>query len=233
VATLHATRIVKQKVRQIAAHLLEASPEDIEIADGRVQVRGVPARAISLGSLAYEAYMGQTLPEGMEAHLEAKYVYDPPGYTFSCAAHVAVVEVDPETWLVTPRSYFVMHDCGTVINPRQVEGQLHGGVVAGLGEAFFEELVYDRNGQLMVQTLMDYLVPTMNETMPMVMDHMETPSPFSANGAKGAAEGGLIGAPAAFICAVADAIRPLGLELRQCPATPRVLFELARTPAVR
>ena len=227
VATLEATRILKQKIQRIAAHFLEASPEDIEIVDGQVRVRGTPSRAIPLASLSYEAYMGQTLPEGIEPTLEVKYIYDPPHYTYSYAAHIAVVEVDPETWVITPKHYFVMHDCGTVINPRQVEGQVHGGVVAGLGEAFFEELVYDQNGQLMVQTMMDYLPPTMNETMPMVIGHMETPSPFSANGAKGAAEGGLIGSPAAFICAVADAVRPLGIEVRQCPATPRVLFELS------
>ncbi len=228
VATLHATRTLKDKIRKIAAHLLEASAEDIEIVEREVRVRGVPDRAVSLASLAYEAYMGQRLPEGVEPTLEAKYIYDPPGYTYSCAAHVAVVEVDPETWIVTPRAYFVMHDCGTVINPRQVEGQLEGGIVAGLGQAFFEELVYDGNGQPMTRTFMDFLLPTLNETMPMVTDNMVTPSPFSANGAKGAAEGGLIGAPAAFIGAVNDAVRPLGIEVRCSPVTPQVLFDLAR-----
>jgi carbon-monoxide dehydrogenase large subunit len=100
--------------------------------------------------------------------------------------------------------------------------------VAGLGEAFFEELVYDANGQLMGQTLMDYLLPTMNEAMPITTDHMETPTPFNDNGVKGAAEGGLIGSPAAFINAVNDAVRPLGIEVRDCPVSPRVLFELSR-----
>ena len=102
-----------------------------------------------------------------------------------------------------------------------------GGVVAGLGQAFFEELVYDRDGQLLTQSLMDYLLPTLNETMPMTLDHMVTPSPVHPNGVKGAAEGGLIGSPAAFVNAVNDALRPLGIEVRQCPVTPRVLFDLA------
>jgi carbon-monoxide dehydrogenase large subunit len=132
---------------------------------------------------------------------------------------------------VTPREYFIVHDCGTVINPRQVEGQLHGGVVGGLGEALLEEIVYDDNGQLLTGTLMDYLLPTMNETMPMVIGHLETPSPFSVNGTKGAAEGGILGAPAAIVCAVADALRPLGIEVRQCPVSPQLLFRLAEAQA--
>ena len=167
----------------------------------------------------------------MEPGLEARFVYDPPHYTYTCAAHIAVVEVDPATWTVTPREYFIVHDCGTIINPRQVEGQLHGGVVGGLGEALLEELVYDENGQLLTGTLMDYLLPTLNETMPIVTDHMETPSPFSVNGTKGAAEGGIIGAPAAIVCAISDALRPLGIEVRQCPVSPQLLFRLAEARA--
>ncbi len=227
VATLQASRILRTKIQRIAAGRLEASPEDIEIVDGQVMVRGTPSRALSLAAVAHDAYLAQSLPEGVEPHLEAKFIYDPPAYVFSCAAHIAVVEIDPGTWIVTPKSYHVFHDCGTIINPRQVEGQVMGGVVAGLGEAFFEELVYDRNGQLLTQSLMDYLLPTLNETMPMTLDHMVTPSPVHPNGVKGAAEGGLIGAPAAFINAVNDALRPLGIEVRQCPVTPRVLFDLA------
>jgi carbon-monoxide dehydrogenase large subunit len=227
IAVLEATRQVKGKLRKLAAHLLEASPEDIDIEAGQVMVRGAPFRALALGAVAEEAYRGQVLPEGMEPGLEARFVYDPPEYTYTCAAHVAIVEVDPETWMVAVREYFIVHDCGTVINPRQVEGQLHGGVIGGLGEALLEELVYDENGQLLTGSLMDYLLPTVNEAMPLVIEHMETPSPFSVNGAKGAAEGGMIGAPAAIVCAVADALRPLGVEVRQCPLSPQVLFRLA------
>jgi carbon-monoxide dehydrogenase large subunit len=224
---LEATRRVKQKAAELAAHLLEVSPKDIEIDAGRVNVRGAAFRVLSLGAVAEEAYRGQRLPAGMEPGLEARFVYDPPHYTYTCAAHVAIVEVDPQTWKVTPREYFIVHDCGTVINPRQVEGQLHGGVVGGLGEALLEELVYDEQGQLLTGTLMDYLLPTVNETMPIVIDHMETPSPFSVNGTKGAAEGGMIGSVGAIVCAVADALRPLGIEVRQCPLSPEVLFRLA------
>jgi carbon-monoxide dehydrogenase large subunit len=228
IAVLEATRRLKKKVTELAAHLLEVSPADIEIDASGAQVRGAAFRVLSLGALAEEAYRGQRLPEGMEPGLEARFVYDPPEYTYTCAAHVAIVEVDPETWTVAPRAYFIVHDCGTVINPRQVEGQLHGGVVGGLGEALLEQLVYDENGQLLTGTLMDYLLPTMNETMPIVIEHLETPSPFSVNGTKGAAEGGIIGAPAAIVCAVADALRPLGIEVRQCPVSPQVLFGLAQ-----
>jgi carbon-monoxide dehydrogenase large subunit len=228
VATLQASRILRQKVQKIAANMLEANPDDIEIADGQVMVRGAPSRSLALAQVAHDAYLAQGLPEGVDPTLEAKFIYDPPDYVFSCAAHIAVVEVDPQTWTVTPKAFFVFHDCGTIINPRQVEGQVMGGVVAGLGEAFFEELVYDRNGQLLTQSLMDYLLPTLNETMPMTLGHMVTPSPVHPNGVKGAAEGGLIGAPAAFVNAVTDALRPLGIEVRQVPITPRVLYELAQ-----
>jgi carbon-monoxide dehydrogenase large subunit len=231
IAVLEATRQVKGKLRRLAAHLLEASPEDIEIEAGQAMVRGAPFRALALGAVAEEAYRGQVLPEGMEPGLEARFIYDPPQYTYTPAAHVAVVEVDPETWTVAVLEYFIVHDCGTVINPRQVEGQLHGGVVGGLGEALLEELVYDANGQLLTGSLMDYLLPTVNETMPMAIEHMVTPSPFSANGTKGAAEGGIIGAPAAIVCAVADALRPAGIEVRQCPLSPQVLFRLAEARA--
>jgi aerobic carbon-monoxide dehydrogenase large subunit len=227
VAVLEATRRVKQKAAELAAYLLEASPKDIEIDAGHAMVRGAAFRVLSLGAVAEEAYRGQRLPPGMEPGLEARFVYDPPHYTYTCAAHVAVVEVDPQTWTITPREYFIVHDCGTVINPRQVEGQLHGGVVGGLGEALLEELVYDEQGQLLTGTLMDYLLPTVNETMPIVIDHMETPSPFSPNGTKGAAEGGMIGSVGAIVCAVADAVRPLGIEVRRCPVSPEVLFRLA------
>jgi aerobic carbon-monoxide dehydrogenase large subunit len=231
IAVLEATRRLKRKVAELAGHLLEVSPDDIEIESGQLAVRGAAFRTVSLGGLAEEAYRGQRLPAGMEPGLEARFVYDPSHYTYTCAAHIAIVEVDPATWTVTPREYFIVHDCGTVINPRQVEGQLHGGVVGGLGEALLEELVYDEHGQLLTGTLMDYLLPTLNETMPIVIDHMETPSPFSVNGTKGAAEGGMIGAPAAIVCAVSDALRPLGIEVRQCPVSPQLLFRLAEARA--
>jgi len=227
IAVLEATRRVKRKVAELAAHLFEVSPEDIEVDAGHAKVRGAAFRTLSLGALAEEAYRGQRLPAGMEPGLEARFVYDPPHYTYTCAAHVAIVEVDPETWTVRPLDYFIVHDCGTVINPRQVDGQLQGGVVGGLGEALLEELVYDEDGQLLTGTLMDYLLPTVNDTMPIVIDHMETPSPFSVNGTKGAAEGGMIGSVGAIVCAVADAVRPLGIDVRQCPVSPQLLFRLA------
>lgn len=183
--------------------------------------------------MAEEAYRGQRLPSGMEPGLQARFVYDPEHYTYTCAAHVAVVEVDPETWTVRPLDYFIVHDCGTVINPRQVDGQLQGGVIGGLGEALLEELVYDGDGQLLTGTLMDYLLPTVNDTMPIAIEHMETPSPFSVNGTKGAAEGGMIGGVGAIVCAVADAVRPLGIDVRQCPVSPEILFKLAGAAARR
>ncbi len=227
VATLQAARLVREKVLALAAHRLEAHVNDLEMSQGAVRVKGVPDRRIPLAVLARDAYMGQHLPPGMEPGLEARYLYDQEHGSWSYAAYLAVVEVDPETWTVVPREIFVVHDCGTPINPRLIEGQIRGGAVQGLGEALYEQLVYDENGQLLSGTLMDYLLPTVHEVMPIAIEHMVTPSPFSANGAKGAGDGGVVGVPAALICAVADAVRPLGIEVTQCPITPDVLSALA------
>ncbi len=227
IATLHAARLVREKILRLGAHRLEAHVDDLEILNGTVMVKGVPAMGLPLAVLARDAYMGQNLPTGMEPGLEARYLYDQQRASWSYAAYLAVVEVDPETWTIAPREIFVVHDCGTPINPRLIEGQIRGGSIQGLGEALYEQLVYDENGQLLVGTLMDYLLPTVHEVVPITIEHMVTPSPFSANGAKAAGDGGVVGVPAALICAVADAVRRLGMELTQCPVTPEVLSELA------
>jgi len=195
--------------------VLEVSAADLELRDGRVSVRGMPDRGVDLTAIARDAG-----PAG----LEVTEIFDPPGPTFSGAVHVASVEVDPETGRVSLRHYVVVEDCGPVINPLIVEGQIHGAVAQGVGEALGERLVYDENGQLLTGTLMEYALPVA-ETLPfLTIGHLETPSPLTPGGHKGMGEGGTIGAPAAIANAVADAVKPLGLGITILPILPERLL---------
>jgi carbon-monoxide dehydrogenase large subunit len=225
-ATIKAARKVREKVLQIAAHRLEASPEDLIIEDGRVFVRGVPASALSVGVIARLAYfLPNALPTGTEPGLEATQYYDPPSISFSNATHAAVVEVDPETGASRLLRYLVVEDCGTVINPLIVDGQVHGGVAQGVGGALWEELVYDPAGQPLADTLLEYAIPTAADLPSVVVEHLETPSPWTINGIKGMGEGGTIGATAAVANAVADALAPLGATVNTLPLRPHRVFE--------
>jgi carbon-monoxide dehydrogenase large subunit len=228
VATLHASRQLRRKIVELAAHRLEAGADDIEIVDGSARVRGVPVSAIRLAVLARDLYMGQHVPQGWEPSLEARFVYDQEEQSHSYAAYVAVVEIDRETWGVRPLEVFVVHDCGTPINPRQIEGQIIGGGIAGLGEALCEHIRYDDTGQPLVTTLMDYALLTAQSAVPFTIQHMITPSLFNPNGAKAAGDGGVVGVPAAVVAAIADAVRPLNISIEQCPITPEMLAEAAR-----
>ena len=196
------------KLRALAAARLEASAEDIVLADGRAGVRGVPDRDIAIAALARLAYAPPRggLPPDLSPGLEATIYFDPPGQTFSGAVHVAAVEVDRETGRVSVTHYVVVEDCGPVINPMLVEGQIHGAVAQGLGETLLEELIYDAEGQLLTATLMEYALPTAESMPAMVIGHLETPSPRMPGGFKGMGEGGTIGSPAALANAVADAV---------------------------
>jgi carbon-monoxide dehydrogenase large subunit len=200
---------VGAKLRALAASRLEADAEDIVLADGRATVRGAPDHGVAIADLARLAYVPPVggLPPGLAPGLEATIYFDPPGHTFSGAVHVAAVEVDRETGRVTVSRYVVIEDCGPVINPLLVEGQIHGAVAQGLGEALLEELVYDAEGQLLTGTLMDYALPKADDLPAFEIGHLETPSPRMPGGFKGMGEGGTIGAPATLANAVADALR--------------------------
>ena len=225
-AAILASRALREKATRIAAHLLEAGAEDIHLEDGRASVRGT-GKSVSLREIASAAYAGaKRLPKGMEPGLEATRFYDPYFGTASNAAHVAVVEVDPETFAVTLRRHVVVEDCGRIINPLVVEGQAIGGVAQGIGAALLEEVVYGDDGQLLTGTLMDYLVPTASEVPAIEVHHLERPSPSTLGGFKGVGEGGTIGAPAAVANAIADALAPLGVEISELPVTPDRLFRL-------
>jgi len=228
-AGILAGRVVREKALSIAAHLLEADPADLEVNQGRVSVRGMPDRALSFGEIARAAYSGaRRLPKGMEPGLEATRFYDPYYGTASNATHGAVVEVDRETCEVRIVRYVVAEDCGRIINPLIVEGQVHGGVAQGIGAALLEEVVYGEGGHLMTGSLMDYLVPAAADIPTIEVHHLETPSPTTLGGFRGMGEGGTIGAPAAIANAISDALTPLGIEVNELPVTPERLFRLIR-----
>ena len=228
-AALGAARIVKAKLLRIAAHLLEAPLEDLVVTDGRIHVRGAPASGLTIAQLAQKAYLAPTeLPAGMEPGLEATHAFDPPALTFSSGTHVCAIEIDPDTGRVRIPGYTIVEDCGRMVNPRVVEGQLHGATAQGLAGALFEEVVYDTNGQNLSATFMDYAVPTAAMLPSFDVDHLERPDPGTPLGMKGMAEGGVMGASAAISNAVADALAPLGIGASRQPFTARAIAAALR-----
>jgi carbon-monoxide dehydrogenase large subunit len=219
-ATKKAAALLAERIKKVASHLLEAAPGDLGIEDGRVSVSGSPDRYIEIPEVARAAYLeAQRLPEGEAGSLEASSGFDPPG-TFSNATHGVVVEIDPETGDVRIDRYVVVEDCGVVINPMIVDGQVRGGVAQGIASALYEQLVYDDDGQPVTSTLIDYTIPTATEVPPVEIFHLETPCEYTETGAKGMGEGGTIGAPGAIANAVTDALSHLGIEVDRLPVTP-------------
>jgi len=213
------------KAQKIAAHLLEASPDDVIFEQGRFHVRGNPTSGKTMGEVAFAAY-GANLPLGADHGLEATSYFDPPNFVWPFGAHICVVEVDPATGNVEIQKYVGVDDCGTIINPMVVEGQLQGGIAQGIAQALYEEVAYDpETGQLMTGSLLDYLVPTCNEIPTPVLDRTITPSPTNELGVKGIGEAGTIAASAAVINAVVDALKPLGIKHVDMPASPDRLWQ--------
>jgi carbon-monoxide dehydrogenase large subunit len=228
-AALGAARILREKLTRIAGHLLEAPPEDLELVDGRVRVRGAPDAGIAVSQLAQKAYLAPTeLPPGMEPGLEAAHAFDPPALTFSSGTHICEVDIDPETGAVAIGRYTIVEECGRLLNPRVVEGQLHGATAQGLGGALLEEVVYDADGQNRSATLLDYALPTAAAMPALEVDHLERLDPGTPLGMKGMAEGGVMGASAAIANAVADALAPLGVDADRQPFTAPRLGEALR-----
>ena len=218
---------VRDRMCRLAGHLLEAGVDDVVLADGVAHVRGFRERAIAFGELARVAYTPPLggLPGGLDPGLQATVYWDSGGSTFSGAVHVAVVEVDRETGRVRIVKYALAEDCGPLVNPLLVDGQIHGAVAQGVGEALLEGLVYDADAQLLSGTLMDYALPRADDLISFEIVHMETPSRLSPSGVKGMGEGGTIGAPAAIANAVADAVSPLGVRITALPIRPETLVE--------
>jgi carbon-monoxide dehydrogenase large subunit len=219
-ATLIAAQKVRAKLIKIASHMLEAAPEDIVLADGAAKVVGTD-RSVTIARMARMAYTQTYRFKGeIEPGLTEQGTYDPPG-TFSNACHVAIVEVDVETGRTTIEKFLVAEDAGRIINPMIAEGQVHGGIAQGIGNALLEEIIYDEDGGILTANLADYMPPTAHEIPPIELHHMETPSANSITKAKGLGEGGTIGAPAAIINAINDALAPFDVQIDEIPATPQ------------
>ena len=218
-ATLLAAQKIRRKLLAIAGDVLEAAPDDIVLEDGSARVSGTD-RSVAIATLARAAYHQTHRFKDIAPGLNESAHYDPPG-TFSNACHVAIVEVDAETGGVSVEKFVAVEDAGRIINPLIADGQVHGGIAQGIGNALFEEIVYDATGNIQTATLADYLPPTCGEIPPLELHHIETPAAASVTGAKGLGEGGTIGAPAAVLNAVNDALSPFGVEIDEMPATPQ------------
>ena len=244
-----AARGVREKALRIAADVLEVDPADLEIDEGVVQVKGTPGASIPLRTVAVLsnplryafdeaakqatqfARPGSTTsrrwPVGDAPGLEHRDYYSPIRSTFASGAHAAIVEIDPTTWEIDVVKYAVVHDCGNVVNPMIVEGQVHGGVAQGVGGALYERMAYDKDGQLQNASFMDFLMPYASEVPDIDIDHQETPSPLNPLGIKGAGEAGVIPGTAAIASAIEDAV---GRRIAAMPISPTELYDLMRTP---
>jgi carbon-monoxide dehydrogenase large subunit len=216
---------VVEKGKKIAAHMLEAAEEDMEFEGGRFSVAGSPNRNVTIQNVAAAAYLADNLPEGMEPLLNEDYVFDPPNFTWPYGTHICVVEVDTETGMVTIPTYVAVDDCGPVVNPAIVDGQLHGGIAQGIAQALYEEAVYDDDGNLVTGTMVDYLIPGAPEIPNMILDRTETPSPTNPMGVKGIGESGAIAAQPAVINAVIDALSHEGVTHVDMPASPMQVWQ--------
>jgi len=218
-ALFNSLQKVKEKGRRIAAHLLEAAPEDVDFAGGNYFVKGSPQRTKGFGEVALAAYLAHNIPEGMEPGLEATTFFNPGNFVFPFGTHIAVVEVDGETGHVTVRRYVAVDDFGNVINPMIVDGQLHGGIAQGTAQALWEGAQYDSNGQLLTGSLMNYAIPKAEFLPNFETDRTVTPSPVNPLGVKGAGEAGTIASTAAVANAVIDALSPFGITHLDMPLT--------------
>jgi carbon-monoxide dehydrogenase large subunit len=224
-----ASERVLAKARRVAAHLLEASPDDIVQSNGHFGVAGAPDRCVGWPELASAAYSSLNLPTGDEPGLEATAFFAPEGEVFGFGAHVAVVRVDRETGKPGLERLVCVDDCGRVLNPLLVEGQMHGGIAQGLGQALLEQVVFDAEGQVLTASLGDYPLPRATD-MPsldnLVLEHTVTPSPWNPLGVKGVGESGTVGAPAAIMNAMVDALEQFGVEHVDFPFTPQKIWRL-------
>jgi carbon-monoxide dehydrogenase large subunit len=213
---------LRSKVLEIAAHALEASPEDLEMEGSVVSVRGTPTRTVRLSEIAEIAYVSHDrLPPGMPPGLDFNVRFKGAPLTFANATHACICEVDIDSGLVKVIRYVVSEDCGPMINPMVVEGQIAGGVVQGIGGVLFEHMIYDDDGNPLTTTFLDYLLPTAADVPVIEYHHLETPAPTNPGGFKGVGEGGAIGAPPAVINAIADALSPFGVRISSQPLGPQ------------
>jgi aerobic carbon-monoxide dehydrogenase large subunit len=217
---------VQEKARKIGAHLLEAAEADVVYENGKVFVKGTPSKSITIQEIAVAAFQTARIPKGMEGGLEATTFFDPSNFVWPFGAHICVVEIDAETGATRIIRYVAVDDCGTRINPMVVDGQLHGGIAQGIGQALFEEAVYDETGQLRTGSLVDYLVPTAADLPSFELSATITPSPVNPLGTKGIGEAGTIASTPAVMNAIVDALEPFGVKDVAMPATPQKVWAL-------
>jgi carbon-monoxide dehydrogenase large subunit len=218
---VRSTTKVIDKVKAIAAHNLEAAPEDIELTGGKFSVKGSPDKGLTLAEVAGAAYVTMDMPEGMEPGLEESTFYDPENFVFPFGAHACIVDVDVETGKIDIVRYVAVDDCGPAINPKLIDGQIHGGITHGIGQALYERIHYDDDGQLVTGTFVDYALPSAADVPSFETDRTETPSPVNELGVKGVGEAGTIAATPAIVNAVIDALRPVGVPFINMPLSPQ------------
>ncbi|HSE89436.1 MAG TPA: molybdopterin cofactor-binding domain-containing protein, partial [Candidatus Binatia bacterium] len=228
IAVYQSAQKVKEKARELASHLLEVDPDDLNFAAGRFSVKGVPKKGFTFQQLAQSAQVAKNLPKGMEPGLAADSQFEPSNFTFPFGTHICVVEVDPQTGRIEIQKYIAVDDCGRVINPLLVDGQLQGGIVQGVGQALFEEVIYDENGQLLTGSLMNYALPRAADLPRLNLTRTVTPTPVNPLGIKGIGEAGTIGSTPAVVNAVVDALAPFGVTHIDMPLTPQKIWLLCQ-----
>jgi carbon-monoxide dehydrogenase large subunit len=226
-ALYRSSQVIREKAVKIAAHLLEASPDDIELREGKYSVKGAPGRGKTLAEIAGASY-GGAVPDEIGTGLEAVDFFRPPDTTFPFGADVAVVEVDPSTGEVDVQRYVAVDDCGNVVSPMLVEGQVHGGLAQGIAQALWEEIVYDESGQLITGSLMDYAVPVAENLPSFETDRTVTTTPLNPLGAKGIGELATIGSAPTIVNAVMDALEPFGIRHLDMPLRPEKVWRAIR-----
>lgn len=226
IAVYQAAERVRENASTLASHLLEVDADDLVFSEGCFSVKGVPRKALTIPQIAQQAHGANYLPKGLESGLAAEATFEPANFTFPFGAHICVVEVEPETGKVTIKKYIAVDDCGKVINPLLVDGQVQGGIVQGLGQALFEEVIYDENGQLLTGSLMDYALPRAADLPRFKLARTETPTPVNPLGIKGIGEAGTIGSTPAVVNAVVDALAPFGVTHIDMPITAQKIWSL-------
>ena len=224
-ALIIATQQVKEKMAQIAAHMLEANVDDLVFEDGNIFVQGSPDSAVTFADVAATAHVAVNLPPEVEPGLEATHFFEPSNFTYPFGAHISIVEVDPETGEIDLQRYVAVDDCGNIINPLLVDGQVHGGIAQGLGQAMYEGAVYDENGQLLTGSFMDYAIPKATQVPRFETEHTTTPSPVNPLGVKGVGEAGTIASSPCLVNAVVDALSPFGVTDIDMPMTPNRVWQ--------
>jgi aerobic carbon-monoxide dehydrogenase large subunit len=219
---------VKEKARELASHLLEVDPDDLNFSEGRFSVKGVPKKGFTIKQIAQEARQAGRFPNKMDLSLVSESQFEPSNFTFPFGTHVCVVEVEPQTGKIEIKKYIAVDDCGKVINPLLVDGQIQGGIVQGMGQALFEEVIYDENGQLLTGNLMNYALPRAADLPRLNLSRTETPTSVNPLGIKGIGEAGTIGSTPAIVSAVVDALAPFGVTHIDMPLTPQKIWLLCQ-----